>query len=77
MKLLYLFLLVGPQASHRGKDLTRRAVGMFVGLVIRATGLKYIQERIKFDYQVFFNVLLPPIILNSGYELHQVCYNQR
>ena len=48
-------------------------VGMFVGLVIRATGLKYIQDLMKFDYQFFFNLLLPPIILNSGYELHQVC----
>ncbi|RPB28656.1 sodium/hydrogen exchanger [Terfezia boudieri ATCC MYA-4762] len=45
--------------------------GMFVGLVIRATGLKYIQDLMKFDYQFFFNLLLPPIILNSGYELHQ------
>ncbi|KAF8463642.1 Sodium/hydrogen exchanger family-domain-containing protein [Kalaharituber pfeilii] len=45
--------------------------GMFVGLVIRATGNRYIQDLMKFDYQFFFNLLLPPIILNSGYELHQ------
>jgi hypothetical protein len=27
---------------------------------------------VTFDYQFFFNLLLPPIILASGYELHQV-----
>ncbi len=26
----------------------------------------------SFDYQFFFNLLLPPIILAAGYELHQV-----
>jgi sodium/hydrogen exchanger-like protein 6/7 len=43
-----------------------------VGLIIRATAGEYLQSLVKFDYQIFFNVLLPPIILNSGYELHQV-----
>ena len=45
---------------------------MFVGLIIRLTPGEYLQSLVKFDYQIFFNVLLPPIILNSGYELHQV-----
>ena len=30
-----------------------------------------IQHLVSFDYQIFFNLLLPPIILSSGYELHQ------
>lgn len=46
--------------------------GMIVGLVIRMTPGHYIQDTVTFNSSYFFNVLLPPIILNSGYELNQV-----
>jgi hypothetical protein len=46
--------------------------GMIVGLVIRLSPGMLIQGMVSFKYSVFFNFLLPPIILNSGYELHQV-----
>jgi sodium/hydrogen exchanger-like protein 6/7 len=46
--------------------------GMFVGLIIRLSPESPIQDSVTFDYQFFFNLLLPPIILASGYELHQV-----
>lgn len=46
--------------------------GMVVGLVIRLSPGTAIQDTVSFDYQFFFNLLLPPIILASGYELHQV-----
>lgn len=46
--------------------------GMVVGLIIRVTPGRSIQDSVSFDYQFFFNLLLPPIILASGYELHQV-----
>lgn len=45
--------------------------GMVIGLVIRVSPGHYIQDAVKFNSSYFFNILLPPIILNSGYELHQ------
>lgn len=44
---------------------------MVVGLVLLVTSGDSIRNLISFDYQIFFNLLLPPIILSSGYELHQ------
>ncbi|KAG4427782.1 hypothetical protein IFR05_016736 [Cadophora sp. M221] len=45
--------------------------GMTVGLVLRLSSGTSIQNLVSFNYQIFFNLLLPPIILASGYELHQ------
>ncbi|KAK9449356.1 Sodium/hydrogen exchanger family-domain-containing protein [Limtongia smithiae] len=45
--------------------------GMIVGLIIRLLPGNYIQDAVSFKYSYFFNILLPPIILNCGYELHQ------
>jgi sodium/hydrogen exchanger-like protein 6/7 len=44
---------------------------MTVGLILRLSVGTSIQNLVSFDYQIFFNLLLPPIILASGYELHQ------
>jgi len=44
---------------------------MVVGLILRVRA-ESISNVVKFDYLKFFNLLLPPIILASGYELHQV-----
>ena len=46
--------------------------GMVVGLILRMTPGHYIQSSVTFNSSYFFNILLPPIILNSGYELNQV-----
>jgi sodium/hydrogen exchanger-like protein 6/7 len=44
---------------------------MVVGLLLRLRAVEFIREAVSFDYSFFFNLLLPPIILSSGYELHQ------
>lgn len=46
--------------------------GMVVGLILRMTPGHYIQSSVTFNSSYFFNILLPPIILNSGYELNQI-----
>ncbi|KAK5681136.1 monovalent cation:H+ antiporter, CPA1 (nhx1) [Elasticomyces elasticus] len=45
--------------------------GMVVGLILRLTAVTSVLNAVSFNYQFFFNLLLPPIILASGYELHQ------
>jgi sodium/hydrogen exchanger-like protein 6/7 len=45
--------------------------GMVIGLALRVSPGHYIQDSVTFNSSYFFNILLPPIILNSGYELHQ------
>lgn len=46
-------------------------LGMTIGLILRVSAGNSIQSLVSFDEQIFFNLLLPPIILASGYELHQ------
>lgn len=46
--------------------------GMIIGLILRLVGVESVLASVSFDYQFFFNLLLPPIILAAGYELHQV-----
>ncbi|KAK9466013.1 Cation/H+ exchanger [Lipomyces arxii] len=50
--------------------------GMLVGLVIRISPGHYIQDAVSFNPSYFFNMLLPPIILNCGYELHLINFSR-
>ena len=45
--------------------------GMVIGLILRLVGVESVLSSVSFDYMFFFNLLLPPIILAAGYELHQ------
>ncbi|KAJ1879243.1 monovalent cation:H+ antiporter, CPA1 (nhx1) [Coemansia sp. RSA 1722] len=45
--------------------------GMAVGLVLRFSTGDYIKRIVTFDHTVFFNMLLPPIILNCGFNLQK------
>ncbi|KAH6912052.1 monovalent inorganic cation transporter [Coprinopsis sp. MPI-PUGE-AT-0042] len=51
--------------------------GMFVGMIVRLAPGTMIREMLTFKHTLFFNLLLPPIILNSGYELKQVVLSPR
>ncbi|EEP79478.1 mitochondrial sodium/hydrogen exchanger [Uncinocarpus reesii 1704] len=78
--ILILLLIIALFTSYTLKQRRIQAVhetvlsifsGMVVGLIIRVTPGTLIQKSVSFNYQFFFNLLLPPIILASGYELHQ------
>lgn len=60
-----------PSLGTRPCPETDGGPGMTVGLVLRVSAGDSIRDLVSFDYQIFFNLLLPPIILSSGYELHQ------
>jgi sodium/hydrogen exchanger-like protein 6/7 len=46
--------------------------GMFVGAALRIGPLEEVQKMLSFSNTIMLNVLLPPIILASGYDLRQV-----
>lgn len=46
--------------------------GMLVGAALRIGPLEEVQKMLSFSNTIMLNVLLPPIILASGYDLRQV-----
>lgn len=47
--------------------------GMIVGAALRVGPGQAVQQMLSFRNTIMLNVLLPPIILASGYDLRQVC----
>ncbi|KAI9746321.1 MAG: monovalent cation:H+ antiporter, CPA1 (nhx1) [Claussenomyces sp. TS43310] len=65
------YLLQQKQVQAVHETVISIFAGMIVGLILATSAGSSIKELVSFDYQIFFNLLLPPIILASGYELHQ------
>lgn len=67
-----LSIFAGRALKESETHFVLTALGMVAGLVIKLTEGTFIQTTVSFNQGFFFNLLLPPIILASGYELHQV-----
>lgn len=44
-------------------------LGFIVGFIVRLSPMPELRNMLSFDHRYFFNLLLPPILLNSGYDL--------
>jgi sodium/hydrogen exchanger-like protein 6/7 len=72
--LLYTILLISYYLQSKRikfihETIISTILGVFVGFVIRLVTTKTFQEGISFDSSYFFNLLLPPIIYHSGYNM--------
>ncbi|KAJ1913737.1 monovalent cation:H+ antiporter, CPA1 (nhx1) [Mycoemilia scoparia] len=90
--LLILTLLVSYTLQRRKIRIIHETVvsivaGMAVGLFIRLTSEgttgapltgegKYLRDMVTFDHTIFFNMLLPPIILNCGFGLQKTAVDR-
>lgn len=68
---LFSYVLQSKKIQAVHETVVSIFAGMVVGLIVRLAGATSVRQTISFDYQFFFNLLLPPIILASGFELHQ------
>ncbi|KAF7759654.1 hypothetical protein Agabi119p4_11349 [Agaricus bisporus var. burnettii] len=71
LSLLTSYFLKIKKIKTVHETLVSIVAGMVVGLVVRIAPGTMIEHALTFKHLVFFNILLPPIILNSGYELKQ------
>ncbi|KAJ1656678.1 monovalent cation:H+ antiporter, CPA1 (nhx1) [Dispira simplex] len=69
--LLLSYFLQRRQIQVIHESVVSMVAGMVVGLAIRGANLYHIRDMVTFDHTYFFNLLLPPIILNCGYSLNK------
>ncbi|KAJ3209416.1 monovalent cation:H+ antiporter, CPA1 (nhx1) [Dinochytrium kinnereticum] len=74
ISLLFIILLTSYYLQLRKIRFIHETVvsiflGIVVGLAIRLSDSKSLQNMVTFDHKYFFNLLLPPIILNCGYDM--------
>lgn len=76
--LLLTFTFLASFALQRWKvrvvheSLIAILLGAVVGLIIHSSSNESVKKIVVFDHRYFFNLLLPPIILHSGYDLQVV-----
>eukprot|EP00158_Paraphelidium_tribonemae_P004657 Partr_v1_DN26892_c0_g1_i1_m40512 putative Sodium hydrogen exchanger len=67
--LLSSYFLQNCKVTVLHESLIATTMGIVTGLVVHFWGGPTMDELIAFDHRYFFNLLLPPIILKSGYDL--------
>jgi hypothetical protein len=69
------FLLRQTQFAYLQPAGATILIGMFVGMFIRFVGnVERLRDAVSLDSEVFFFILLPPIIFESGYTLERVLF---
>ncbi|KAI1307604.1 Sodium/hydrogen exchanger 7 [Halotydeus destructor] len=63
---LWVPLLINDK---RNKSANKTFVYVFRGELARSSGQHDISQKATFDPEIFFNIILPPIIFNAGYSL--------
>ncbi|KAJ3114322.1 monovalent cation:H+ antiporter, CPA1 (nhx1) [Physocladia obscura] len=57
------------RSGFQHETIVALGMGAVVGLFVRLVGGESLRKMISFEHSYFFNLILPPIILNSGYDL--------
>lgn len=73
LTLFSAYVIKRHRISYLHETVLSVVLGLIVGGVVKVLPGDQVQDLITFDPRWFFNLLLPPILLNSGYEMRMVC----